>query len=59
MLKGESTLESMLSELDSLIEQCADGVSLQGLGEALQANLRNTSMGLDEAVDAHYLEVTR
>ncbi|XP_047656550.1 serine/threonine-protein kinase SMG1 isoform X1 [Tachysurus fulvidraco] len=59
MLKGESTLESMLSELDSLIEQCADGMSLQGLGEALQAHLRNTSMGLDEDVDAHYLEVTR
>ncbi|KAK3520199.1 hypothetical protein QTP70_017920, partial [Hemibagrus guttatus] len=59
MLKGESTLESMLSELDSLIEQCADGVSLQGLGEALQSHLRNTSMGLDEDVDTHYLEVTR
>ncbi|KAF4093226.1 hypothetical protein AMELA_G00029800 [Ameiurus melas] len=59
MLKGESTLESMLSELDSLIEQCADGVSLQGLGEALQVHLRNTAMGLDEDADTHYLQVTR
>uniref|UniRef100_A0A8B9KFC0 non-specific serine/threonine protein kinase n=1 Tax=Astyanax mexicanus TaxID=7994 RepID=A0A8B9KFC0_ASTMX len=58
MLKGESTLETMLSELDTLIEQCADGVSLQGLGEALQAHLRNTAMGLEDS-DAHYLEVTR
>lgn len=59
MLKGESTLESMLSELDALIEQCADGISLQGLGEALQAHLRNAAMGLDEDTDVHYLEVTR
>ncbi|XP_076852273.1 serine/threonine-protein kinase SMG1 [Brachyhypopomus gauderio] len=59
MLKGESTLETMLAELDSLIEQCADGVSLQGLGEALQSHLRNTTMGLEEDTDAHYLEVTR
>ncbi|XP_035389717.1 serine/threonine-protein kinase SMG1 [Electrophorus electricus] len=59
MLKGESTLETMLAELDSLIEQCADGVSLQGLGEALQTHLRNAAMGLDEDTDAHYLEVTR
>ncbi|XP_072549574.1 serine/threonine-protein kinase SMG1 isoform X2 [Salminus brasiliensis] len=58
MLKGESTLETMLSELDTLIEQCADGVSLQGLGEALQAHLRNTAMGLEDS-DAHYLEITR
>ncbi|XP_030645489.1 serine/threonine-protein kinase SMG1 isoform X2 [Chanos chanos] len=59
MLKGESTLESMLTELDALIEQCADGVSLQGLVEGLQTHLRNTTMGLEEDVDAHYLDVTR
>ncbi|XP_069036868.1 serine/threonine-protein kinase SMG1 isoform X1 [Lepisosteus oculatus] len=59
MLKGESTLEAMLLELDALIEQCADGVSLQGLGEALQAHLRNAAMGLDEEADSHYLDVTR
>ncbi|KAL4659048.1 serine/threonine-protein kinase SMG1 isoform X1 [Arapaima gigas] len=59
MLKGESTLEAMLSELETLIEQCADGISLQGLGEALQSHLRNTVMGLEEEADAHYLDVTR
>ncbi|XP_018612751.2 serine/threonine-protein kinase SMG1 isoform X2 [Scleropages formosus] len=59
MLKGESTLEVMLSELEALIEQCADGISLQGLGEALQAHLRNATMGLEEDADAHYLDVTR
>ncbi|XP_062840999.1 serine/threonine-protein kinase SMG1 isoform X2 [Trichomycterus rosablanca] len=59
MLKGESTLENMLAELDALIDQCADGLSLQGLGEALQAYLRNAAMGLDEDTDAHYLDVTR
>ncbi|KAG2455286.1 SMG1 kinase, partial [Polypterus senegalus] len=59
MMKGESTLENMLTELDALIEQNADGVSLQGLVEALQAYLRNAVMGLDEETDAHYLDVTR
>ncbi|XP_023677609.2 serine/threonine-protein kinase SMG1 isoform X1 [Paramormyrops kingsleyae] len=59
VLKGESTLEAMLAELETLIEQCADGVSLQGLGEVLQAHLRNTAMGLEEEADAHYLDVTR
>ncbi|KAG9334965.1 hypothetical protein JZ751_006188 [Albula glossodonta] len=59
MLKGESTLESMLLELDVLIEQCADGVSLQGLADALQAHLRNVAMGLEEEADDHYLDVTR
>lgn len=59
MLKGENTLEAMLVELDTLIDQCADGVSLQGLGEVLQANLRNTAMGLEEDPDDHYLDITR
>ncbi|XP_036378986.1 serine/threonine-protein kinase SMG1 [Megalops cyprinoides] len=59
MLKGESTLEAMLLELDLLVEQCADGVSLQGLAEALQAHLRNVAMGLEEDTDNHYLDVTR
>ncbi|MGH0130149.1 UNVERIFIED_CONTAM: hypothetical protein FKN15_041200 [Acipenser sinensis] len=59
MMKGESTLESMLADLDTLIEQNADGVSLQGLGEALQTHLRNAAMGLEEEADAHYLDVTR
>uniref|UniRef100_A0A671RI04 Serine/threonine-protein kinase SMG1 n=1 Tax=Sinocyclocheilus anshuiensis TaxID=1608454 RepID=A0A671RI04_9TELE len=59
MLKGENTLETMLAELDALIDQCADGVSLQGLGEVLQAHLRNTAMGLEEDPDDHYLDITR
>ncbi|MGH0124210.1 UNVERIFIED_CONTAM: hypothetical protein FKN15_024639 [Acipenser sinensis] len=59
MMKGESTLESMLAELDTLIEQNADGISLQGLGEALQTHLRNATMGLEEEADSHYLDVTR
>uniref|UniRef100_A0A8C2D9F8 Serine/threonine-protein kinase SMG1 n=1 Tax=Cyprinus carpio TaxID=7962 RepID=A0A8C2D9F8_CYPCA len=59
MLKGENTLEAMLAELDALIDQCADGVSLQGLGEVLQAHLRNTAMGLEEDPDDHYLDITR
>lgn len=59
MLKGESTLETMLVELDALIDQCADGVSLQGLVEILQSHLRNTTMGLEEDPDNHYLDVTR
>ncbi|XP_016124674.1 serine/threonine-protein kinase SMG1-like [Sinocyclocheilus grahami] len=59
MLKGENTLEAMLVELDALIDQCADGVSLQGLGEVLQAHLRNTAMGLEEDPDDHYLDITR
>ncbi|TRY87779.1 hypothetical protein DNTS_015691 [Danionella cerebrum] len=59
MLKGESTLESMLAEIDTLIDQCADGVSLQGLADILQAHLRNATMGLQEDPDEHYLEVTR
>ncbi|XP_063077660.1 serine/threonine-protein kinase SMG1 isoform X2 [Engraulis encrasicolus] len=59
MLKGESTLESMLVELDALIDTCADGVSLQGLADALQTHLRNAAMGLNEDADSHYLDITR
>ncbi|XP_028978964.2 serine/threonine-protein kinase SMG1 isoform X1 [Esox lucius] len=59
MLKGEVTLEAMLSELDLLVEQCADGVSLQGLAEALHAHLGSAAMGLDHEADTHCLHVTR
>lgn len=37
MIKGEPTLESMLLELDTLVEQISDGLGLQGLSDSLQA----------------------
>ncbi|KAJ0058451.1 hypothetical protein NL108_014651, partial [Boleophthalmus pectinirostris] len=52
MIKGEPTLESMLSELDTLVEQASDGLGLQELMENLQA-----SAGLEP--DGHCLHVTR
>ena len=37
MIKGEPTLESMLAELEQLVEQSSDGLGLQGLADSLQA----------------------
>ncbi|XP_074867075.1 serine/threonine-protein kinase SMG1 isoform X1 [Carettochelys insculpta] len=59
LMKGEYTLESMLHELDSLIEQTTDGVPLQTLVESLQAYLRNSAMGLEEETHTHYIDVAR
>lgn len=59
LMKGEYTLENMLHELDSLIEQTTDGVPLQTLVESLQAYLRNAAMGLEEETHAHYIDVAR
>ncbi|XP_029599265.1 LOW QUALITY PROTEIN: serine/threonine-protein kinase SMG1-like [Salmo trutta] len=59
MLKGEATLETMLSELDLLVEQCADGVSLQGLADALHTHLRSAAMGLEHEADTQCLHITR
>ncbi|KFU93835.1 Serine/threonine-protein kinase SMG1, partial [Chaetura pelagica] len=59
LMKGEYTLESMLHELDNLIEQTTDGVPLQTLVESLQAYLRNAAMGLEEETHTHYIDVAR
>ncbi|XP_017669023.1 PREDICTED: serine/threonine-protein kinase SMG1 isoform X2 [Lepidothrix coronata] len=59
LMKGEYTLESMLHELDNLIEQTTDGVPLQTLVESLQAYLRNAAMGLEEETHTHYMDVAR
>ncbi|XP_040448186.1 serine/threonine-protein kinase SMG1 isoform X3 [Falco naumanni] len=59
LMKGEYTLESMLHELDNLIEQTTDGVPLQTLVESLQAYLRNAAMGLEEEMHTHYIDVAR
>ncbi|XP_062915129.1 serine/threonine-protein kinase SMG1 isoform X2 [Mobula hypostoma] len=59
MMKGENTLQNMLNELDNIIEQTTDGVSLQMLIDSLQAYLRNAAMGLEEETNVHYIDVTR
>ncbi|XP_014724328.1 PREDICTED: serine/threonine-protein kinase SMG1 [Sturnus vulgaris] len=59
LMKGEYTLESMLHELDNLIEQTTDGVPLQTLVESLQAYLRNAAMGIEEETHTHYIDVAR
>ncbi|GCC18493.1 hypothetical protein chiPu_0017960 [Chiloscyllium punctatum] len=59
MMKGENTLQNMLNELDNIIEQTTDGVSLQMLIDSLQAYLRNAAMGMEEETNAHYIDVTR
>ncbi|XP_075422184.1 serine/threonine-protein kinase SMG1 isoform X2 [Ascaphus truei] len=59
LMKGEHTLENMLHELDSLVEQTTDGASLQTLVESLQAYLRNAAMGLEDESNAHYIDIAR
>uniref|UniRef100_UPI0037E707FB serine/threonine-protein kinase SMG1 n=1 Tax=Semicossyphus pulcher TaxID=241346 RepID=UPI0037E707FB len=54
MIKGEPTLESMLAELEQLVEQSSDGLGLQGLANSLQA-----TTGLDPDDHPHCLHITR
>lgn len=54
MIKGEPTLESMLSELEQLVEQSSDGLGLQGLVDSLQATI-----GLDQDGHNRCLHITR
>ncbi|XP_077940467.1 serine/threonine-protein kinase SMG1 isoform X6 [Gasterosteus aculeatus] len=53
-VKGEPTLESMLVELEQLVEQSSDGLGLQGLVDSLQA-----PTGLDHDGRNHCLHITR
>ncbi|KAM9745691.1 serine/threonine-protein kinase SMG1 isoform 1-T1 [Menidia menidia] len=54
MIKGEPTLESMLAELEQLVEHSSDGLGLQGLVDGLQ-----TAAGLDHDGHSHCLHITR
>lgn len=54
MVKGEPTLESMLADLEQLVEQSSDGMGLRGLAENLQA-----TVGLDQDEHTHCLHITR
>ncbi|KAM8824507.1 serine/threonine-protein kinase SMG1 isoform 2-T2 [Synchiropus picturatus] len=54
VVKGEPTLESMLAELEQLVEQSSDGLGLEGLMDSLQA-----SAGLDHDGHNHCLDTTR
>lgn len=54
MIKGEPTLESMLAELEQLVEQGSDGLSLQALADSLQA-----TTNLDHDSHSHLLHITR
>ncbi|KAM7372511.1 hypothetical protein PAMP_009675 [Pampus punctatissimus] len=54
MVKGEPTLESMLAELEQLVEQSSDGLGLQGLVDSLQA-----TTSLDHDGHNHCLDITR
>lgn len=54
MIKEEPTLDSMLAELEQLVEQSSDGLGLQGLADNLQA-----TMGLDLDGHNHCLQITR
>ncbi|XP_023140718.2 serine/threonine-protein kinase SMG1 isoform X2 [Amphiprion ocellaris] len=54
MIKGEPTLESMLTELEQLVEQSSDGLGLQGLVDNLEA-----TTGLDHDGRNHCLHITR
>ncbi|XP_041828579.1 serine/threonine-protein kinase SMG1 isoform X2 [Melanotaenia boesemani] len=54
MIKGEPTLESMLAELEQLVEHSSDGLGLQGLVDSLRA-----STGLDHDGQNHCLHITR
>lgn len=52
-------MESMLQELDNLIEQTTDGTSLQNMVDSLQTYLRNAAMGLEDETNAHYIDIAR
>lgn len=54
MVKGEQTLNAMLTELEQLVEQYSDGLGLQGLADSLQA-----TTGLDPDGHNHCLHITR
>lgn len=54
MVKGEPTLESMLAELEQLVEQSSDGLGLQGLVDTLLA-----TTGLDQDGCNQCLDITR
>eukprot|EP00064_Thunnus_orientalis_P012320 superscaffoldBa00001877_g12355 len=54
MVKGEPTLESMLAELEQLVEQSSDGLGLQGLADGLQA-----TTSLDHDGHNHCMDITR
>uniref|UniRef100_A0AAQ6IR98 non-specific serine/threonine protein kinase n=1 Tax=Anabas testudineus TaxID=64144 RepID=A0AAQ6IR98_ANATE len=54
MIKGEPTLESMLAELEQLVEQSSDGLGLRGLADSLQA-----TTALDHDGHNHSLHITR
>ncbi|XP_029016036.1 serine/threonine-protein kinase SMG1 [Betta splendens] len=53
MIKGEATLESMLTELEQLVEQSSDGLGLQGMANSLLA-----STGLNNDGHNHCLHIT-
>ncbi|XP_075035849.1 serine/threonine-protein kinase SMG1 [Mixophyes fleayi] len=59
LMKGEQTLDSMLQELDNLIEQTTDGTPLQTIVDSLQTYLRNAAMGLEDEANAHYIDIAR
>ena len=54
MVKGEPTLETMLGELEQLVEQSSDGLGLQGLVDSLQA-----TTGLEPDGHNRCLHITR
>ncbi|XP_061604634.1 serine/threonine-protein kinase SMG1 [Phyllopteryx taeniolatus] len=51
MVKGEPTLESMLSELEQLVEQSSDGLGLQGLVDNLMATTELDHGGHNQCLD--------
>nr|XP_046270775.1 serine/threonine-protein kinase SMG1 isoform X2 [Scatophagus argus] len=63
MVKGEPTLESMLVELEQLVEQSSDGLGLQGLADSLQATTgadhdgRNRCLHITRMLRAQYSEL--
>nr|XP_061829730.1 serine/threonine-protein kinase SMG1-like isoform X1 [Nerophis lumbriciformis] len=54
VVKGEPTLESMLAELEQLVEQSSDGLGLQGLVDSLLS-----TTGLDQDGHKQCLDITR
>ncbi|KAJ3601732.1 hypothetical protein NHX12_032699 [Muraenolepis orangiensis] len=59
VLRGEPSLETMLEQLEQLVEQGSDGLDLQGLMDGMQASLHSTAMGQDRDAHTHCLHVTR
>ncbi|XP_032817004.1 serine/threonine-protein kinase SMG1 isoform X1 [Petromyzon marinus] len=59
LLREEESLEGLLAELGSLVEQATDGAPLQTLIDGLHGHLRNKAMGIEDEAGTHLVSIVR